>query len=428
MNETTKAPQSQRGTAAKRISVGLVGANGFGRLHFQTLRKLEAEGRLVLAAVADPLWEDAAVEMPQARRDGVRFYRSHREMLAAEDLTAVVIAAPIPVHYEITRDCLEKDVFIYLEKPAVPDLSQLHDLIDRDVHGRIAVAFQLIEANWSKMIKDWIFAGRLGAIHDLRASACWPRNSAYYDRANWAGRMFLAGKPVFDGPATNALSHILHNLMYFAAPEKDGFAVPHEIQGELYRGRPIESYDTVCLRGRFSSGVQFYAALTHAVAEQLPYQIEIRGSKGWARLSHDGSRLESSLLPEPLSTDSNSAFLNAYQSFFDFVTGRRARPATSLRDTLGYTLTTCALLKSSGGIHSIGSHEIRVHSRSDGEFFEVAGLCNAVRQGSCDMALFSEMELPWSVPSAITTAEDLSGDRSLMHAAINSASSPSLHF
>ena len=272
-----------------QIEYGLIGVGGFGVEHLAALRRLEQSGEIRLAAVCDPgIHRFSEVEADLKNRK-VRVYLDSDEMLAQEDnLAAVTIAAPIPFHDRMVKACLARGVFVYLEKPPVPLLSQLDELIAADTDWKVAVGFQMIESDWSRQLKQWIASGELGDILEIRAAACWPRPDSYYQRAKWAGRMAIDGEPVFDGPATNALSHLIHNIMFLAASGPVEFDEPVEVQGELYRARPIESYDVACMRGNFSSGTRFFAALTHATEKPLPFQMEVVGTQGWARVQEDG--------------------------------------------------------------------------------------------------------------------------------------------
>ena len=87
------------------------------------------------------------------------------------------------------------------------------------------------------------------------------------------------GEPIFDGPATNAMADLIHNAMFLASEQPGDYAVPVEMTAELYRARPIESYDVACLRGSFASGVVFSAALTHATEEAWPYRLRCAAAK-----------------------------------------------------------------------------------------------------------------------------------------------------
>jgi len=329
-------------------------------------------------------------------------------MLHAEKLDAVTIATPIPFHYEMTRDCLERGLYVYLEKPPVPLLQQLDSLILADPTFLVGVGFQMIHSTCLLQLKGAVLENQLGEVLEIAAGGCWPRLDNYYARADWAGKMELNGIPVFDGPATNGLAHVIHDLMFLAGEGPDGFAVPTEVQGELYRARPIESYDVACLRGKFASGVRFSAALTHSTEETLPFTIEIRGTEGWARIFNDGDKFESSFGASLVCAESTQELLNkTYREFIEFIEGRRERVSTRLCDARGYVLATNAMLLSSGGIHDIPPESVRCYETEDATGFDVAGLRQAVEDSLKSGCLFSELSVPWAVATEAIDVEQL---------------------
>ena len=111
-----------------QFEYGLIGVGGFGAQHLAVLRSLEQSGEIQLAAVCDP----SIHRFPEIEADlksrKVRIYQDYLEMLDREDnLAAVTIAAPIPFHDRMVKACLAPGVFVYLEKPPVPLLSQLDE-------------------------------------------------------------------------------------------------------------------------------------------------------------------------------------------------------------------------------------------------------------------------------------------------------------
>ena len=350
------------------ISYGLIGAGGFGRVHLETLAALERTGEVRLQAVCDPaihrLTEIKAVL--EARQ--VRLYEHYEEMLAKEEeLEAVTIAAPIPFHYRIAEACLRRPLFIYLEKPPVPLLEQWRSLSAADPQNRIAVCFQLVEYDWSQRLKARLVDGSFGELLEIRGSACWPRGDGYYQRAGWAGRLLLGDEPVFDGPATNALAHLVHEIMFLASAQREEFAVPEVVSASLFRARPIESYDSAFVQGSFAGGARFRIAVSHSAEMELPYEIHVIGSKAWAKSTESGEVVESVPGLLGLENAQEYPFERAYRTFLNYVRGDIARPSTLLKDTLGYLSTTNGMLAASQGIHNIPKDHVR-HDPQHGHY------------------------------------------------------------
>lgn len=392
----------------KPLNFGLIGVGGIGQAHLRSLQTLEDENKVRLIAVADPTLPKLAEQKAQLGARGVRWHLDYQEMLENESaLDAVAIVTPVPLHFEMARRCSERGLWTYLEKPPVPLIQQLEELIALDVHSRIAVGFQMICTPQVQAIKKLIVSGALGAVEKIRIGACWPRQNSYYRRASWSGKMSQRGEPVFDGPATNALAHLIHNAMFLASGVAHEFVVPAEIQAELYRARPIESYDIASLRGRFDSGATFTAALVHATDSYRAFRLEVQGSRGWARISEDGTRLESSLHPEPQDSP-NEAMLDGCRDFVAFASGEKKHPATRLADARGYLLATNGALLSSAKIHTIDPAFWRTYEADGGDVgYAVHGLAELVDQSFATGCLFSELNAPWAVKTSAVDVRNL---------------------
>lgn len=392
---------------------GLIGIGGFAREHYHTLRYFEKAGRLKLVAVCDPFIGQQPELEQEVRASGIRIYHDHRVMLEKEPgLRAVVIATPILLHEEMLLDCLGSDLFIYLEKPPVPLAGQLHRLIAADRRGQVSVGFQMVDSDWNQRIKSWIVEGRLGEIREIRVVANWPRYDGYYRRAAWAGQLVQRGRPVFDGPATNALAHLVHSALFFGGVEKAGFARPVSVQGEMYRVRPIPAYDLMCLRANLPSGATVFAALSHVQQTPTPYRVEVVGSEGWCRVQEQRKALESSFGTFALGEMPSGMLHDGYESFCQWICGERDRPSTRLADTEGYVWTTNAMLASSGGIHTVDPGWRRVCEDAAGRIYDVEGLREALEDERA--MLYSERALPWSVEPGTVFIEGTAGWRSQM--------------
>ncbi len=364
--------------------MGLAGVGGFGASHLKALQQLEAEGLARLACVADPSGDRLVDTRRMLESRGVRWYPDSGELLERESqLDALAIAAPIHLHMEITTRAIVRGLFVYLEKPPVPLIQQLNELTALDFRTRVAVGFQLINSTAVQELKLWRTQGALGDLQSIRVHACSPRPESYYTRTPWAGKMVFDGQPVFDGPATNALSHWLHNVMYVAAEGTDAFALPTEIEAALYRARPIESYDTICMRGQLDCGASFHFVVTHATQEVRPCTLEVIGTKGRAWIVENETTAANTMGLTNSVAYRADPFLESWRQFIRFVSGEEPRVATCLEDTRGYVLATNAALMSSGGIHG-------VEVPADG------GLAKLVERSAKDAKLFSEIDRKWA--------------------------------
>jgi len=166
----------------------------------------------------------------------------------------------------------------------LPDLIELkyqstHDAVQ--VLGSVQnirnvfIGFQEILSPSIRQIKERMTNGDLGKIHSIKLKGGWPRPDSYYTRNDWAGKLRSGTDWILDGPAHNAMAHYLNNMFYVASSEPAKSAVPVSIQAELYRARPIETYDTVCLRAKLDTGADLYFYASHCSETEFHPEMSI---------------------------------------------------------------------------------------------------------------------------------------------------------
>jgi len=111
------------------IRCGIIGTGMMGCEHIRNLVKI---GHAEITAVADPN------EKPRGwaiRACGDRFsprvYEDYRELLACDDVDAVVIASPNFTHIDVMRDVFDTDKHVLLEKPMCTRVDDAVEVYDR---------------------------------------------------------------------------------------------------------------------------------------------------------------------------------------------------------------------------------------------------------------------------------------------------------
>ncbi len=92
------------------ISIGLLGCGRIGQVHAGSIARME---NATLAAVADAMPEAAEV---LARRAGAAV-RAADDIIAADDIDAVIIATPTSLHYDQIHALAKAGKAIFCEKP-----------------------------------------------------------------------------------------------------------------------------------------------------------------------------------------------------------------------------------------------------------------------------------------------------------------------
>ncbi len=341
------------------MNVGLVGVGGYGQEHLRVLRTLQAGGVCRLTAVADPFARERQPETVAAlESDNVAVYDDLPGLLARDDVTAVFIATPIPLHVTQTTLALQYGKHVYLEKPPCATLGEHAQMraAQQESGGKTCVVgFQMQTSPALRCLKRLLVEGALGDLRTVWAGLRLRRDDVYYDRTPWAGRFFLDGRPVFDGPATNALSHLVHAALFLAGPTEENGANVVRVRGTLKRARPIESYDSAFLEAETATGARVRLCFTHASEKHDTPVLFCRGTRGAAELDWDGRvtlRLEGKP-PQSLAFAHEpgiAAALDFLRAAGEADSGRAAhRPFTTLQDTLPYLQFVSGACQSSGG-------------------------------------------------------------------------------
>lgn len=397
-------------------SVGLVGIEGYGRIHLAQLQTLSRQGHCRLVVVADALIEPSDPIASGLNAPGIAFYPSAEDLLRHADVEAVFIATPIFLHARQSIDALLSGRHVYLEKPPCVSMAEWHRMDDaQTASGKICtVGFQMQTCPALHFLKDHLVKNTLGSLQQIWSSVRWSRTDGYYSRSSWAGRNWRQGSPVFDGPATNALSHVVQGSLFLAGNEKNSWPVVKRVRGSLFRARPLESYDSIFAEVEVESGARLEWAFTHATQRTDDVLIQCRCSEGYATLTwngtvtlqRDGGALqEYTFVHEP-----------EWAAALDFLQALRPAEAAGevampLSATRPYVEVMDTILR--GEIHDFAPEIIRYQARADHEgFYHVDGLDEQMAAYAHDSRerprLLESTNAPWqSVPRQ--TEEALTG-------------------
>ena len=114
----------------KSLRVGVVGVGYLGKFHAEKYARIEG---VELVGVVDIIPERAE---SVAEQSGAESFADYRDLI--EQVDAVSVVVPTPLHFSVSRDFLHNDVDVLIEKPMTETLEQADDLIEiADSRGRI---------------------------------------------------------------------------------------------------------------------------------------------------------------------------------------------------------------------------------------------------------------------------------------------------
>jgi len=104
------------------VRTAVIGAGYLGRFHAQKYALLPEAQLVAVADVVEEAREQVAAE------SGCRAIVDYRDVV--DEVEAVSIATPTPLHHEIAKHCLERGVHVLVEKPIAQTPGQARELIE----------------------------------------------------------------------------------------------------------------------------------------------------------------------------------------------------------------------------------------------------------------------------------------------------------
>ncbi len=105
----------------KKLKVAVIGVGYLGKFHAQKYAAMEG---VELIGVAD---NNLAIAEAVAAQLGTKAYHHYQDLFGHADAVSVVV--PTPDHFEITRDFLQHDTDVLIEKPMTKTLEEADELI-----------------------------------------------------------------------------------------------------------------------------------------------------------------------------------------------------------------------------------------------------------------------------------------------------------
>lgn len=259
-------------TEDRPVRVVQIGIGGMGFHYLKTLLTGFPPGKVNLCGVVDP-YPDRSELYNEIKKRDVPVCSSFKELLDS-GLTAdlVVISSPLQHHVSQSLEAIGAGSHVLCEKPLAATIQEADRLIQDtrlDIHW-IRIGYQWSYSTAVQELKKDIMSGRFGKFIRAKSLYLWPRNTAYYSRNDWAGRIKDSENHwVLDSPANSAMAHDLHNLLFLLGGSLDRCAKPVEVTAEIYKAYPIENYDTVACRFLMREGGELLFYATHATPETI---------------------------------------------------------------------------------------------------------------------------------------------------------------
>lgn len=273
----------------KTCDIVLVGIAGYGEIY---LRALEERGYLTWIQGVVDIHPERSTYYSKLEALKIPCYASLDEFYQHASADLAIISSPIHLHARQSITAMENGSHVLCEKPIAGSLAEANQMREtRDKTGHfLAVGF-----NWSfstavQQLKKEIQEGQFGKPLRGKSLVLWPRNKQYFQRSNWAGkRLGPNGEAIYDSIANNAASHFLHHLLYVLGDTTEHSAKIKQLEVELYKANPIETFDTCALRATTEQSVELVYLVSHAIDSTMGPNVTLECEHATITYEADGN-------------------------------------------------------------------------------------------------------------------------------------------
>ncbi|MDL1863025.1 Gfo/Idh/MocA family oxidoreductase [Betaproteobacteria bacterium PRO7] len=255
----------------RKIRFALVGCGRISRNHIEAMRRHADNADLVAVCDTNETALEAAV-----KATGAEGYWRYEDLLAREDIDAVILATPSGLHPEQTIAAAQAGKHVVSEKPMATRWGDGKRMVAAcDAAGvHLFVVKQNRRNATLQMLKRAVEEKRFGRIFMVTLNVFWTRPQEYYDSAKWRGTW------EFDGGAfMNQASHYVDLLDWLIGAVESVQC----FTATLDRDIEVEDTGVMAIRWRTGTlGTMNVTMLTYP--RNFEGSITILGEKGTVRV------------------------------------------------------------------------------------------------------------------------------------------------
>jgi len=190
-----------------KIRIGIIGCGGMMSVHLNNMVKMsDAE---IVALADNDAGRIQGVQAGYADLADVPGFDSHRKMLKAVELDAVIISTPHTLHYQQVIDCLDAGAHVLCEKPLCCSAARANKIIAKGKQKKkvVMVSYQRHYQGAYQFIRKLIQEGSLGTVQHVQALLC--QNWKNVTMGTWRQVPELSGGGMLNDSGSHLLDLIL---------------------------------------------------------------------------------------------------------------------------------------------------------------------------------------------------------------------------
>lgn len=269
------------------IRLGFVGANvrskWAGESHFPAIAACE-EVELTAVCTTNP---DSAAEA-KAHFGARLAFSDYREMVASDQIDAVVVVVRVPSHYDPTHAAIEAGKHVYTEWPLARTTQEAEQLTALAARNGVQTATGLQARVTPELMhmRAMIAEGRIGMPLSVHVSCFRPGPLARTASRTWTRDVTQGANPL-----TIQAGHILDTTRYVmgeftALQAVVGTQSKQWYQTDTEQWVDVTSPDNVLVNGRTEDGALVSLHVATVPVAPSGYRMEVFGSEGTLCISH----------------------------------------------------------------------------------------------------------------------------------------------
>lgn len=255
----------------KQIKLGIIGTGLAAEiLHWPALKKLH--DRIQISAVCNRTLEKA---VRFAKLVGCQtWYSDYNEMLAKEDLDAVLVCTPIYLNYPITEACVKAGKHVLCEKPPGVNLEEAQKMValSQNADQIILIGENYYYRDDLNKAQELVEAGKIGNLFLIRIETILSVDA----HASWTSRKWRIEPSHRGGIVTDAGVHHMAAFRLFGGEVLEVSGYELDVYPE------VKDSDNLLLNLKFNNHIigQYTATYTAVAQNTIPFRMEIYGNQG----------------------------------------------------------------------------------------------------------------------------------------------------
>lgn len=249
------------------LGIGIIGGGAISEKHVDAIEGIAGAG---VVAISSRSVESAVKAAKRCRAD---VCMSNEELLARDDVHAVIICTPNGTHGDIAIAAANAGKHVIVEKPIEITLEKIDRMIETcernhvQLHGIYNIRYKPVY----RFLKDTVENGRFGKIINVNVNVRWYREPEYYSDSSWHGVKSLDG----GGALMNQSIHYVDLMLWLAGDVSRVFGYTRTL---LHKD--IETEDTAVASLEFANGAIGSIVATTSTYGGFPAELQITGERG----------------------------------------------------------------------------------------------------------------------------------------------------